>query len=211
MSNSVTTTTNGIVVVTHVHPMGNAAGVPGVNSPIQSFSSRLERFRKVHPKALGTVQIMIGGIMLLMGIVTSAPHPYNIVVFSGFFVWGSIIHVIAGSLTVAADNTLNPCLVKGSLGMNVVAAVTAFIGIILYSLEAASFRYYVYDNRSQGVSGVMVILSLLEFIVSICVSSFACKAFCQYYPNHQAVPPEEYGMGTVFQQNNLPLYTAVVP
>ncbi|KAM9541753.1 membrane-spanning 4-domains subfamily A member 4A-like [Salvelinus alpinus] len=225
MSSSQTTITNGAVVFTHVYPYGNGMGVAGVASAPhclgQTVSSVLGSFRAGHPKALGTllsratyklgyryIQIMIGLMMLLTGIVvTAGPQVDNIGVFSGIFVWGSIIYVVAGSLTVAADNKLNKCLVKGSLGMNVVATVTAFTGTILHSLDSAvillyyyyyycdypgnpsydppSYVYYPrssvcqqYRVRSQGISGVLAVFSMLEFIVSICVSSFACRAVC---------------------------------
>nr|XP_046161853.1 membrane-spanning 4-domains subfamily A member 4A-like [Oncorhynchus gorbuscha] len=202
MSSSQTTTTNGAVVITHVYPYGNGMGVAGIASAPhclgQTVSSVLGSFRAGHPKALGTIQITIGLIMLLTGIVmTAGPQVDNIGVLSGIFVWGSIIYVVAGSLTVAADNKLNKCLVKGSLGMNVVATVTALTGTILHSLDSAGilYRYYCdypgypsyntpsyvcqqYWVRSQGISGVLAVFSLLEFIVSICVSSFACRAVC---------------------------------
>ncbi|XP_036793964.1 membrane-spanning 4-domains subfamily A member 4A isoform X1 [Oncorhynchus mykiss] len=211
MSSSQTTTTNGEVVINHVYPYGYGMGVAVVASAPhclgQTVSSVLGSFRAGHPKALGTIQIMIGLIMLLTGIVNNAgPQVDNIGVLSGIFVWGSIIYVVAGSLTVAADNKLNKCLVKGSLGMNVVATVTAVTGTILHSLDSAGiifYRYYCdypgypsYDTpsyinyprsyvcqqywvRSQGISGVLAVFSMLEFIVSICVSSFACRAVCQ--------------------------------
>uniref|UniRef100_A0A3P8Y4M1 Uncharacterized protein n=1 Tax=Esox lucius TaxID=8010 RepID=A0A3P8Y4M1_ESOLU len=189
MSNSV----RNAWVVTHVQPTGNDVGVVDVSSPPwslgQTVSLKLGRFREGHPKALGvniyTVQIMIGVMILLIGILmASSIRQDNIGVYSGIFVWGSLIYVIAGSLTVAADNQLNKCRVKGSLGMNVVAAVMSFVGIILYSMDTGGimlyyYSYLVYIQLSQGISGVLVILSLLEFIVSICVSSFGCKAVCQ--------------------------------
>ncbi|XP_064844729.1 membrane-spanning 4-domains subfamily A member 12-like isoform X2 [Oncorhynchus masou masou] len=154
MSSSQTTTTNGAVVITHVYPYGSGMGVAGVASTPhclgQTVSSVLESFRAGHPKALG--------------------------------------YVVAGSLTVAADNKLNNCLVNGSLGMNVVASVTALTGIILHSLDSAGIMLYYCNStyhlcqqywiRSQGISGVLAVFSLLEFIVSICVSSFACRAVC---------------------------------
>ncbi|CAB1341499.1 unnamed protein product [Coregonus sp. 'balchen'] len=96
MSSSVTTTTNGVVVNTHVNPYGNGMGVAGVASTPhclgQTVSSVLGGFRAGHPKALGTVPIMIGLMMLLTGIVmATAAWLDNIGVVSGIFVWGSII------------------------------------------------------------------------------------------------------------------------
>uniref|UniRef100_A0A6Q2YEM8 Uncharacterized protein n=1 Tax=Esox lucius TaxID=8010 RepID=A0A6Q2YEM8_ESOLU len=204
MSNTVTTAANRVVVITTVQPAGNGMGVTSAPHFMgQTVSKKLGRFQLGHPKALGTVQIMIALVMLLIGIVMAwSPRPDNIGVLSGIFVWGSIIFVIAGSLTVAADNHLNKCRVQGSLGMNVVAAVTSFFGLFLYSMDTGGIMLYYYCNhpsshghyydtdivsgscpayltRSQGISGVLVILSLLEFIVSICVSSFGCKAVCQ--------------------------------
>uniref|UniRef100_A0A673WD43 Membrane-spanning 4-domains subfamily A member 4A-like n=1 Tax=Salmo trutta TaxID=8032 RepID=A0A673WD43_SALTR len=246
MSSSQTTTTNGVVVITHVYHYGNGVGVPGVEGVAstphclgQTVFSVLGSFRAGHPKALGAVQIMIGLMMLVTGIVmAAAPWLDNFGVASGIFVWGSIIYVVAGSLTVAADNKLNKCLVKGSLGMNVVAAVTALTGIILHSLDSAGIMLYCdypydfcqqYWVRSQGISGVLAVFSLLEFIVSICVSSFACRAVCLCchstseqvsstvcqipIPHGSMTPsntgnypkgPEGDGMGTGFQQNHLP-------
>ncbi|XP_010903736.2 membrane-spanning 4-domains subfamily A member 4A [Esox lucius] len=250
MSNSITTSTNGVVVITHIQTTEKGMDVSGVSAPPKSLgrtvSTMLESFRMGQPKALGTIQIMIGLVMLLLGIVmASSPMPDNVGVVSGIFVWGSLIFILAGSLTVAADNHLNQCQVKGSLGMNVIAVIIALTCIILYSADTAGIMLYnscsdssnnnplyqgPYNNpshpstpqntpshpgnnpsqsgdshedqsddgghrsmnplssssncqlywiRSRGISGVLVILSLLEFIVSICASSFACKAVCQ--------------------------------
>ncbi|KAK6311424.1 hypothetical protein J4Q44_G00170880 [Coregonus suidteri] len=64
MSSSVTTTTNGVVVNTHVNPYGNGMGVAGVASTPhclgQTVSSVLGGFRAGHPKALGTVNYPMG-------------------------------------------------------------------------------------------------------------------------------------------------------
>lgn len=57
MSSSQTTTTNGVVVITHVYPNGNGVEVAGVASTPhclgQTVSSVLGSFRAGHPKALG--------------------------------------------------------------------------------------------------------------------------------------------------------------
>ncbi|XP_046883599.1 membrane-spanning 4-domains subfamily A member 4A-like [Hypomesus transpacificus] len=193
MSSSVSTTTHGVVVITHVHPAGNGLGM-GASPPTCTgrvgpvVSSVMERFREGHSKALGTVQIMVGAMTFLFGIVMAVGE-LSLGVASGIFVWGSIIYIIAGSLTIAAEKSLNKCLMKASLGMNVVATVTAGIGTLLYSLDTAGVFYYCYDYinyglcyqywaKHQGISGVMVVFSLLEMMVTITVSAFACKAVC---------------------------------
>ncbi|XP_067093563.1 membrane-spanning 4-domains subfamily A member 4A-like [Osmerus mordax] len=194
MSCSVSTTTNGVVVITHVHPAGNGLGM-GASSPTcmgrvgPVVSSVMERFREGHPKALGTVQIMVGAMIFLFGIVMAVGE-LNLEVIFGISVWGSIIYIIAGSLTIAAEKALNKCLVKASLGMNVVATVTAGIGTVVYSFDAFPIFNFCYEDipcqrywaKRQGISGVMALFSLLEMMVTISVSAFACKAVCHSPP-----------------------------
>ncbi|TTI92388.1 Membrane-spanning 4-domains subfamily A member 15 [Bagarius yarrelli] len=71
----------------------------------------LRQFLKVQPKALGTVQIMIGVLTILFGIVlASDPVLLQASVLSGNVFWGPIVYIITGSLAVAAENRLNSCL-----------------------------------------------------------------------------------------------------
>ncbi|KAM6968148.1 membrane-spanning 4-domains subfamily A member 8-like [Aplochiton taeniatus] len=141
-------------------------------------------------------------------------------------------YIIAGSLTVAADKTLNRCLVNGSLGMNIVAAIVSITGVILYSIDAAGvilfcFSYpdgnseYYRDSyttcrflsvfsqsQTQGVSGVLAIFSLLEFTVSISVSVFACKATCCSEPQEVFIVGNQFTYGnTVIPVASSPPFT----
>uniref|UniRef100_A0A8C1YUE9 Membrane-spanning 4-domains, subfamily A, member 17c.2 n=1 Tax=Cyprinus carpio TaxID=7962 RepID=A0A8C1YUE9_CYPCA len=108
-------------------------------------NTALKGFFKAQPKALGTVQIMTGVVIFLFGIVNTAIstfHP-SILIFSGITYWGSLIYIIAGSLSVAAQNKLHLCV-----------------------------GYY------MGITGVLLVFSILQFIISIFISGFACKATC---------------------------------
>ncbi|XP_031431675.1 membrane-spanning 4-domains subfamily A member 4A-like [Clupea harengus] len=93
--------------------------------------------------------------------------------------------------------------------MNIFSTITAVNAIILFGLDFIFItdpNYGCFDDynchrnnallmsRTQGIAGVMIVLSLLEFIVSICVSAFACNATCcsdteQVVYSSRQVPP----------------------
>ncbi|XP_048048693.1 membrane-spanning 4-domains subfamily A member 4A-like [Megalobrama amblycephala] len=160
-------------------------------------NTALKGFFKAQPKALGTVQIMIGVMIFLLGIVLTA-NVYrfgSLYVISGITYWGSFIYISTGSLSVVAQNKLHPCVVKASLGMNVISAITSAIAVLLMGIQIGihSMGYpscyysrsysenYIcihFERYGWGIIGIMMVLSILQFIISICISGFACKATC---------------------------------
>ncbi|KAG1929069.1 membrane-spanning 4-domains subfamily A member 4A-like [Pimephales promelas] len=159
-------------------------------------NTALSEFLKAQPKALGTVQIMTGVMVFLFGIVRTTSMQYYpaLSVFSGITYWGSFIYISAGSLSVAAQRKLHLCVVKASLIMNAISAVTAGLAILLVSIEIGLFSDGICNNYNErspriclswkrydlGVNGILLVFSVLQFIISICMSAFACKASSDY-------------------------------
>ncbi|XP_071387051.1 membrane-spanning 4-domains subfamily A member 4A-like [Centroberyx affinis] len=206
MSAPVSTATGSVVVVTQVYPAPQGAApqhgpgtqvYPAPQGAAPQHGPGTQTFEQGRPQVLGTVQIMIGLLAFLFGIVM-AVNAESLGVYSGVFVWGALFYVLAGSLTVAAGKSMSRCLVNGALGVSVVAAVASCTATILYSMDAAGVLLYCscygnyscgfyddcrrYMSQSMGVSGVLAVFSVLEFIVSISVAVYACKATCSSAP-----------------------------
>ncbi|KAK9976766.1 hypothetical protein ABG768_021969 [Culter alburnus] len=238
MSSTVIPTNSGTLVIQFQQPEQTAPAERGTNAPVTvhvpqaaSLPQGLKAFLKGQPKALGIVQIMVGLLILLLGIMSTV-HAESIFVFSGIPYWGSLIYIIAGSLSIAAENALHGkgtsslCLVKGSLGMSIISAITAGISIIILSMDLfiGPMNSYCYDcsfsddNCSysddkyttlfRGISGVSLVFTVLEFIISICLSAFACKANACCSPQvlnvHQVVIPQSYQSHNL-NQSEVPL------
>ncbi|XP_077091363.1 membrane-spanning 4-domains subfamily A member 4A-like [Siphateles boraxobius] len=176
--------TDKATVVIQVNPQAEQDSVifvDGQQTRGTSHNAALKGFFKAQPKALGIVQIMIGVIIFFLGVLLTINYP-AILVYSGITYWGSIIYISAGSLNVAAQNKLHPCVVKASLGMNVFSAITAGFAILLMSIElrvismwnpSLHAEYFIHSLR---IVGILLVFTIPQFIISICISGFACKA-----------------------------------
>ncbi|XP_016300319.1 membrane-spanning 4-domains subfamily A member 4D-like [Sinocyclocheilus anshuiensis] len=181
--------TDKATVVIQINPQANDSVIYVDGQETIKHNAVLKEFFKAQPKALGIVQIMIGVTVFLLGVVltwrlTISDYYPKFVVNSGITYWGSFIYVSAGSLSVAAQNKCNPCLVKASLGMNVFSAITAGLAILLMGVQLGiSLEYPRFDvqNFILRSVGIMLVFTIPQFIISICISALACKATCNIH------------------------------
>lgn len=160
----------------HVYQLGQPAAV-------QSYLWKgvIDKFLKGEPKVLGVVQILIALMNLSLGlIIISVTFPHHVYiythpfsVYTGYTVWGSL-------------------MVRCSLGLNITSSVFAMTGIILtaISLSVFSFTYshcgygtvwencFMVNSIFLGMDTIVLILSVLEFCISVSLSAFGCKVTC---------------------------------
>ncbi|XP_005998396.1 membrane-spanning 4-domains subfamily A member 4A-like [Latimeria chalumnae] len=196
---STVSTAGGMVVISQVIPQGDLANIQATAASVANSNFRvtehLQKFLKGEPKALGVTQILTGIITIILGIILVCTPLCSFPALVGAPFWSGIFFITSGSLSVASANKPKVTLVKATLGMNIISAVFAGITIILYmfdfdyiwSYHCSNFQensYYYYETCTvakvlcTGSKAILLILSLLEFAVSISVSAFSCKGVC---------------------------------
>uniref|UniRef100_F7BEL7 Membrane spanning 4-domains A15 n=1 Tax=Ornithorhynchus anatinus TaxID=9258 RepID=F7BEL7_ORNAN len=144
--------------------------------PPRSASLRpLETFLNGEPKALGTVQILIGLIYISFGSVLlmfRRGHMGMFFIDGGIPFWGGLCFIISGSLSVAAEKNHTNCLVKSSLGMNLVSTIASFAGTAILLMDFGVTNWDV----GRGYLAVLVIFTILEFFIAVVASHFGCQA-----------------------------------
>ncbi|XP_036426065.1 membrane-spanning 4-domains subfamily A member 4D-like [Colossoma macropomum] len=187
---------NGYTIVTQVIPP------PTSTEPGQMIYTvdPLQKFLKGKPKLLGSVQITIGLLKVVLGIVIIVMNFDISPVFGGIALGFAWMYIITGSLAVSASINLHHCVVRGALVMNVISTITAAINFavslvfLVLELQCRTSIYPCPESPIIELVVVLVICSIIQFIISICVSVFACKAACSNEPSvNISVAPNQAG------------------
>ncbi|XP_069088988.1 membrane-spanning 4-domains subfamily A member 4A-like isoform X1 [Pleurodeles waltl] len=200
---------NGVFVMTQYIPPTNSTTNQQMATVRQP--AHLQKVSKGETKSMGVVQIMIGLISVFLGSIISFTNLHGIAVYTGVSFWTAIFFFISGGLSVSAEKKGTRCLVNCGLVMNILSAIVAAIGIIVYACDLATYKNYSdFDDKDcvirgkkykeclkfretlisyrDGILVVLMLLLLLEFCISITASSYGCKTACRS-SNHEAAQP----------------------
>ncbi|XDA87632.1 hypothetical protein R6Z07M_017310 [Ovis aries] len=134
-----------------------------------------ETFLTGEPKALGTVQILIGLIHLGFGgvlLMVRRGHLGMLFIEGGVPFWGGACFIISGSLSVAAEKNHTSCLVRISLGTHILSAMAAFAGTAILLMDFGVTNWDV----GRGYLAVLTIFTILEFFIAVIATHFGCQA-----------------------------------
>ncbi|XP_069483830.1 membrane-spanning 4-domains subfamily A member 4A-like [Ambystoma mexicanum] len=155
----------------------------------------LKRFIEGEPKTLGAIQILIGIMQISLGVILciTGSTAGSIIVYSGVPFWASVLYVITGALSVAAERNGTRSLVKASLWMNVMSILFSGTEIIIVGMYLGidpSIRCpEELCNVRQGIVSVVLILTLLEFCLAFSTSVYGCKSVCCCNNNPEETQP----------------------
>ncbi|XP_038620706.1 membrane-spanning 4-domains subfamily A member 4A-like isoform X2 [Tachyglossus aculeatus] len=159
----------------HILQPGQSVTSGSSNQP----NGTLQKFLKGEPKVLGAFQILIALVTFSCGIImiTSSYLPYELL--SGYSLCGSIFFIISGTLSIAAEKKTHKMLVQGSLAMNIISIIFSGSGIIVVSICLAIRPYSMHhESFIYGLFSVELILTILEFCITMSLSVYGCKAVC---------------------------------
>ncbi|XP_078521482.1 membrane-spanning 4-domains subfamily A member 12-like [Lissotriton helveticus] len=162
-------------------------------SPEKNLDSNIgQAFKKVQPKAVGTIQIIVGILQILFGIiVTSAEVSFrSLTTNSGVYFWIGIVFLISGSITVAVETKDISWLVKASVAANLLGLVVAVVALIIHTVEISTIfnledeagedRSFGYRKNSYtlkiGCNIMFQLFILLQLGTAVAVLVFGWKA-----------------------------------
>ncbi|KAL6083763.1 hypothetical protein STEG23_001264 [Scotinomys teguina] len=122
-----------------------------------------------------TVQILIGLIHLGFGsvlLMVRRGHLGMLFIEGGVPFWGGACFIISGSLSVAAEKNHTSCLVRSSLGTNILSAMAAFAGTAILLMDFGVTNWDV----GRGYLAVLTIFTILEFFIAVIATHFGCQA-----------------------------------
>ncbi|KAG1926595.1 uncharacterized protein LOC120481450 [Pimephales promelas] len=106
-------------------------------SPVCSVSQNMKgKLTNIHT-ALGTTQIIVGVINIVLGILLQSVWIWNTISESGAGFWIGGVVLVAGIVTILGAKFPSPCLLVIAMLFNIVSGALAITAVVLYSVDLA--------------------------------------------------------------------------
>ncbi|XP_062255113.1 uncharacterized protein LOC133964848 [Platichthys flesus] len=116
---------------------------------------------------LGTIQIMSGMFNMALGPGRPSLHPLDLTDIGASY-WLGVVYTAAGISSILAGQYPSPCLAIFTVIVNMVGAVFAFTGMMLYSIELG--RVWVwshYDRHSISLQSLLVNSEAVSVLLAV--------------------------------------------
>ncbi|XP_053350410.1 membrane-spanning 4-domains subfamily A member 4D [Clarias gariepinus] len=203
MATSLTTDANGVRVLTPIIPLVGSEAVQCPSEkkeyktkvPEVPYMTRM--FLKGEPVALGTVQILIGIVMIAVGAVTW----FTQTLYGEIPLGLGVSFVFSGSITLCAHKGTSSRMIISTVALNTISALLAMSGICYFCFaftvklklspchkdqEINNYDFFncTFVNKTlqvliNGINGILLVLSVLEVCVCMTTIVFSCKANIQ--------------------------------
>ncbi|XP_052434594.1 uncharacterized protein tmem176l.1 isoform X6 [Carassius gibelio] len=104
-------------------------------SPVCSVSQNMKKKLTSIHTALGTMQIIVGVISIVFGILLKSSWIWNNITESGIIFWFGGVVLVIGIVTVLAARFPSPVLLVITVILNIVSAALAITAVVLYSID----------------------------------------------------------------------------
>ncbi|XP_069326749.1 membrane-spanning 4-domains subfamily A member 12-like [Eulemur rufifrons] len=197
---------------------GSQLGLGNIQTTNPSMGTVATNFTK-EAKTLGAIQIVIGlmqiGFGIILGLLSYSNGQYfgfaSTAFIGGYPFWGGLSFIVSGSLSVSATKDFSLCLIKGSLGMNIVSCIFALLGVIALLVDLSingilSEQSHWAVVSGKGISAMLLIFSLLEFGIACATAHFAQQIISNTSRAILVIPAP-----TVYVNNPLPPESSFTP
>ncbi|XP_042077228.1 membrane-spanning 4-domains subfamily A member 8 isoform X1 [Haplochromis burtoni] len=142
-------------------------------------SQHLRRLKRPSEIVLGTLQIMIGLLNVVLGSILISQHDGSWTMsYTGYPCWMGGLFIMFGIVSILSDKYPSPCLVIVNVILNLTGVAFAIAAIVLYSISVSNLYwpemcYECYGGKTvimmlyRSIIAVLIVLSVLELCVTI--------------------------------------------
>ncbi|XP_028639743.1 membrane-spanning 4-domains subfamily A member 6C-like isoform X1 [Grammomys surdaster] len=133
--------------VTVISPDGISFPQTDKCQPTHQRKDSLKKHLKAEIKVMAAIQIMCAVTVLGLGIILASVPPiphftsvFSVLLKSGYPFIGTLFFIVSGILSIITETKSTKTLVDGSLTLNILSVLFAFMGIIIISISLAGLH-----------------------------------------------------------------------